>query len=61
MFEVFRGKVRVAYTEHEGCIPPKETLRQMKAAGYRFVKDGKPWNGGSDGKDRLRVGAGEAD
>ena len=58
MFEVFRGKTRVAFTEDEKCLPSKETMKQMRAEGYRFTKDGKPWNGGKDdGKNQHGVDA----
>lgn len=50
MFEIFRGKQRVAYTESDKCLPDKETIKEMIRAGYRFVKDGKPWRGEKDDK-----------
>lgn len=55
MFEIYRGTTRVAYTEDERCLPSKDTVRQMRQAGYRFVKDGKPWNGGKEDGKQKRV------
>lgn len=37
-----------AYTESEKCIPSERTLKEMRAAGYTFLKDGKKWVPGKE-------------
>lgn len=50
-FEIFgQDKKRKAVTEDEKCVPNEETLRQMKAAGYTFARDGKRWTPGREGR-----------
>lgn len=50
-FEIFGpDKKRKAVMEDEKCIPKDETLRDMKAAGYTFARDGKKWTPGREGR-----------
>ena len=41
LFEVYRDKKRLMYTEYEECIPPAETIKNLKAVGYKVLLDGK--------------------
>ena len=41
LFEVYRDNKRLMYTEHEECIPPLDLIKEMKAAGYKVLLDGK--------------------
>ena len=41
LFEVYRDKQRLMYTEHKECIPPADLIKEMKAAGYKVLLDGK--------------------
>ena len=41
LFEVYRDNTRVMYTEHEECIPPIDVIKDIKAAGYKVLLDGK--------------------
>lgn len=50
MYEIFRGKQRVFYTESEKCLPDEKMRKEMVAAGYRFLKDGKVMRGDKNGK-----------
>ena len=34
------GKVMCVYA-NESCLPTKDIMKKMKAAGYKFYKDGK--------------------
>jgi hypothetical protein len=43
-FEVLRNRDVLANTEHQVCIPDKETLKNMKSAGLSFRFDGKAYN-----------------
>lgn len=41
LFEVYRDNQRLMCTEHESCIPSIDLIKQMKAAGYKVLLDGK--------------------
>lgn len=41
LFEVYRDKKRLMYTEHEECIPLIETIKAIKTEGYKVLLDGK--------------------
>lgn len=41
LFEVYRDKTRLMYTEHEECIPSADMIKRMKATGYKVLLDGK--------------------
>lgn len=41
LFEVYKDNKRVMYTEDESCIPSAEKIKDMKAAGYKVLLDGK--------------------
>lgn len=41
LFEIYRDKQRLWVTEHEECIPSAETIKAIKAAGYKILLDGK--------------------
>lgn len=48
-FEVFGiDKKRKFVTESERCVPDDKTLREMKALGYSFQRDGKKWTPGKE-------------
>ena len=40
-FEVVKDGQPVFITEHEECVYPRKTLRQMSKSGYTFRIDGK--------------------
>jgi hypothetical protein len=50
LFEVYRDKQRLWYTEHEECIPSIETVKNLKAAGYKVLLDGKVYKITKGGK-----------
>lgn len=41
LFEVYRDGKRIMWTEQESCIPPNDVIKDMKAAGYKVLLDGK--------------------
>ena len=41
LFEVYKDKIRLMYTEHEECIPSIDIIKTIKAAGYKVLLDGK--------------------
>lgn len=43
LFEVYRDKQRLMWTEHEECIPSNEMIKTLKAAGYKILLDGKAY------------------
>lgn len=43
LFEVYKDNKRVMYTEDESCIPSAEKIKDMKAAGYKILLDGKTY------------------
>lgn len=43
------GKVYCTY--HEDCLPDAETIKDMKAAGYRFYQDGKMYKPNKKNKE----------
>lgn len=47
-------KKRKAHTESEKCIPDEQTLKQLKAAGYTILIDGKRWKPGNALNDELK-------
>jgi predicted ribosome-associated RNA-binding protein Tma20 len=50
LFEVYRDKKRLMYTEHKECIPSIETIKNIKAAGYKVLLDGKAYKTTKGGK-----------
>ena len=51
LFEVFKDGKRMAYTEYEECIPSVNTIKDMKAAGYKVLLNGKVYKT-TKGKDK---------
>ena len=43
LFEVYRDKQRLMYTEYEECIPPIEIIKSIKANGCKVFLDGKAY------------------
>lgn len=41
LFEVYKDNKRMMWTEYESCIPSNDTIKSMKAAGYKVLLDGK--------------------
>lgn len=41
LFEVYRDKKRMWFTEYKECIPSTETIKNLKADGYKVLLDGK--------------------
>ncbi len=41
LFEVYRDKQRLMYTNEEECIPSIEIIKSIKAAGCKVLLDGK--------------------
>jgi hypothetical protein len=41
LFEVYRDKQRLMWTEYEECIPSNDMIKTLKAAGYKILLDGK--------------------
>lgn len=50
LFEVYKDNKRVMCTEHESCIPSADKIKDMKAAGYKVLLDGKAYKTTKDGK-----------
>ena len=50
LFEVYKDNKRIMYTEHESCIPSNDKIKDMKAAGYKILLDGKVYKPTKDGK-----------
>ena len=51
LFEVYRDKQRLMWTEHEECIPSNEMIKTLKAAGYKILLDGKAYKPTTKEKD----------
>lgn len=41
LFEVYRDKQRLMYTECEECVPPIEVIKSLKSSGCKILLDGK--------------------
>lgn len=41
LFEVYKNDIRMMYTDDEECIPSNDIIKNMKAAGYKVLLDGK--------------------
>lgn len=41
LFEAYKDDKRFMWTEHKECIPPIDVIKNMKAAGYKVLLDGK--------------------
>lgn len=41
LFEVYKDKKRMMYTEDEKCVPLADEIKSMKATGYKVMFDGK--------------------
>lgn len=41
LFEVYKNDIRMMYTDDEECIPANDIIKNMKAAGYKVLLDGK--------------------
>jgi hypothetical protein len=50
LFEVYRDKQRLMWTEYEECIPSIDTIKELKAAGCKVLLDGKAYKITKDGK-----------
>lgn len=50
LFEVYKDNKRVMYTEDESCIPTADKIKDMKAAGYKFLLDGKVYKATKEDK-----------
>lgn len=42
-FEVYRNGQRLFVTENKKCIPQESSIKQMLAAGYKVLLDGKAY------------------
>nr|DAU75769.1 MAG TPA: hypothetical protein [Caudoviricetes sp.] len=42
-FEVYRNGQRLFVTENKKCIPQENSIKQMLAAGYKVLLDGKAY------------------
>ena len=51
LFEVYKDNKRVMYTEDESCIPSADKIKDMKAAGYKILLDGKVYKTTKNGKN----------
>ena len=51
LFEVYKDSKRVMYTEDESCIPSADKIKDMKAAGYKVLLDGKAYKVAKSGKN----------
>ena len=56
MHEIESRKDGVAYCVYatEACLPDKETMKNMKAAGYKFYQDGKLYKPEVDKKKTIQ-------
>ena len=52
LFEVYRDKQRIMYTEHEECIPSADEIKEFKAAGFKILLDGKPYKSSKSNKEK---------
>ena len=41
LFEIYRDKKRMWFTEHEECMPSTEAIKNIKTAGYKVLLDKK--------------------
>jgi hypothetical protein len=55
IFQVIRNGAVMMWTDHENCVPDKETCLGMLKVGYTFKVDGKVYNPKSVKGDDLRV------
>ena len=56
MHEIEARKDGIAYCSYatEACLPDKETMKDMKAAGYKFYQDGKLYKPEKKTKDTIQ-------
>ena len=52
LFEVYRHNRCLMSTEYEECIPPIDIIKNMKAAGYKILLNGKPYKITKDKKQK---------
>ena len=52
LFEVQKDNKTVMYTEFENCMPPADIIKDMKAAGYKILLDGKVYKTTKDSKKK---------
>lgn len=43
LFEVYRDKRRLMYTDDEECICPDDIIKTMKSFGYKILLNGKEY------------------
>lgn len=43
LFEIYRDKQRLMYTEYEECIPPNDVIKSIKASGCKILLNGKTY------------------
>lgn len=41
LFEVYRDKQRLMYTEYEECVPSIDEIKSIKSSGCKVLLDGK--------------------
>ena len=51
LWQAFRDKKRIEWTNNSSCIPPHDILALMEEAGYSFRLNGEPWSPPIESKD----------
>lgn len=50
LFEVYKDNQRVMYTEYEECVPSIDIIKNLKAAGYKILLNGKAYKAAKEKK-----------